>query len=162
MPRNGAEARLRLEQAALELYASRGYDLTTTADIAAAAGVTERTFFRHFADKREVLFDFEREARQELSDALAAVPGSPPPLATVLQALLAISPFLESNRDISERRHQVIVATPALRERQLAKVAMLTDSVTDAPHRPWGKATTGQLGRTSRHGGLQSGEARLV
>jgi len=54
MPRNGDEVRLRLQEAALELYLERGYDKTTTGDIAARAGVTERTFFRHFGDKREV------------------------------------------------------------------------------------------------------------
>jgi len=55
MPRSGAEARDRLERAALELFTERGYDRTTAADIAARAGVTGRTFFRHFADKREVV-----------------------------------------------------------------------------------------------------------
>ena len=57
MPRNGEAVHRRLQQAALELFSERGYDQTTAAEIAARAGVTERTFFRHFADKREVLFD---------------------------------------------------------------------------------------------------------
>ena len=52
----GAERRGRLEQAALELYVERGFEQTTVAEIAQRAGLTERTFFRHFADKREVLF----------------------------------------------------------------------------------------------------------
>ena len=54
----------RLAQAALELYAERGFEQTTVAEIAKRAGLTERTFFRHFTDKREVLFagqdDFQR------------------------------------------------------------------------------------------------------
>jgi len=57
MPRNGEEVRKRLQWAALELFRERGYEETTAAEIGAKAGVTERTFFRHFSDKREVLFD---------------------------------------------------------------------------------------------------------
>ncbi|MGW7575097.1 TetR/AcrR family transcriptional regulator [Streptomyces sp. NPDC054765] len=132
MPRSGVEARRRLEQAALELYRERGFGQTTTAEIAARAGVNERTFFRHFADKREVLFAFETTAREALAEALAAVPGSVPPLATLLQAFRAMVPFLESNREPSEHRHHVITATPALRERQLAKAALLSDIAADA------------------------------
>ena len=57
MPRNGEDARKRVRHAALELFAEHGFDQTTAAQIAGLAGVTERTFFRHFPDKREVLFD---------------------------------------------------------------------------------------------------------
>lgn len=57
MPRSGEEARRRLQQAALELFCERGYDQTTAFEIAARAGVTERTFYQHFPDKREVLFN---------------------------------------------------------------------------------------------------------
>ena len=56
MSRWDPNARGRLEKAALELFRERGFDQTTTAEIAERAGLTERTFFRHFADKREVLF----------------------------------------------------------------------------------------------------------
>ena len=59
MPRSGDEARRRLQQATLELFQQKGFDATTAAEIAERAGVTERTFFRHFADKREALFDGE-------------------------------------------------------------------------------------------------------
>lgn len=71
MPRSGAEARSRLKQAALELYRENGFDKTTTAEIAARAGVTERTFFRHFPDKREVLFDGEADLREDLTKSVA-------------------------------------------------------------------------------------------
>ena len=74
MPRDGAAARARLCAAALELYRQHGYEATTTAQIAARAGVTERTYFRHFADKREVLFDGEEHLRSVLATAVAAAP----------------------------------------------------------------------------------------
>jgi AcrR family transcriptional regulator len=132
MPRSGAEARDRLERAALELYSERGYDQTTIADIAARAAVTQRTFFRHFGDKREVLFNIEHRQQQALARALADVPGTVPPLAAVLQAFRSMAPSLENNRSTVEARHRVIAATPALRERELAKAAALSTVVADA------------------------------
>ena len=74
MPRSGDDARRRLQQAALELFRERGYEATTTAEIAARAGVTERTFFRHFADKREVLFEGPEILNRSLTAAIAAAP----------------------------------------------------------------------------------------
>lgn len=132
MPRNGAEARDRLEQAALELYRERGYDQTTTAEIAARAGVTERTFFRHFVDKREVLFNVEVSLREALARALADVPDTVPPLTAMLQAFRSMVPDLESTRPVAEARHRVIAATPALRERELTKAAAMTVVIADA------------------------------
>ena len=132
MPRSGADARDRLEQAALELYTERGFDQTTTAEIAARAGVTERTFFRHFADKREVLFNVEAGTRQALAQALAAVPSTAAPLTAVLQAFRAMVPALEANRPHAAARRRVIATTPALHERELAKEAALSVVVADA------------------------------
>ncbi|MFC8731740.1 TetR/AcrR family transcriptional regulator [Luteimicrobium sp. NPDC057192] len=129
MPRSGAEARDRLERAALELYDERGYDQTTAADIAARAGVTARTFFRHFADKREVLFHVEAGLQEEMARALAAVPDDVPPLAAMLQAFRSMAPGMEANRRLAEARHRVIAATPALRERELAKAAAMAATV---------------------------------
>lgn len=132
MPRSGAEARDRLEQAALELYSNRGYDQTTTAEIAARAGVTERTFFRHFADKREVLFNVESSMQEALARALVDVSDSVSPMAAVLQAFRSMVPVLEDNRPLAQARHRVIAATPALREREMAKEAALSVVVADA------------------------------
>ncbi len=120
MPRSGAEARARLERAALELYIERGYDHTTAADIAACAGVSARTFFRHFADKREVLFNVETGMEDAITQALSAVPEDLPPIAAVLEALRSVAPVLEENRDLARARHRL-----ALRERELAKAASL-------------------------------------
>jgi AcrR family transcriptional regulator len=132
VPRSGAEARRRLQQAALELYRERGFDQTTTAEIAARAGVNERTFFRHFSDKREVLFDGEPVLRAALMEAVAEAPDGLQPLEVLLYAFRKAGRILEDNRPFSEPRLAVIAATPALRERELAKAASLTDAVAEA------------------------------
>jgi len=118
--------------AALELYGERGYDQTTAADIAARAGVAARTFFRDFADKREVLFHTEAGLRAEMARALAAVPAGITPQATVLEALRSMGPAFEENREHALRRHLIIAETPALQERELAKSAALADVIAEA------------------------------
>jgi AcrR family transcriptional regulator len=135
VPRSGAEARRRLQRAALELYREHGFDRTTTAEIAARAGLNERTFFRHFADKREVLFDGEAALRAELVQSVAEAPDGLPPLDVLLGAFRKAGRILEDNRPFSEPRLAVIAATPALRERELAKHASLTDALTEALRR---------------------------
>jgi AcrR family transcriptional regulator len=132
VPRSGAEARRRLQQAALDLYRERGYDRTTTAEIAARAGVNERTFFRHFPDKREVLFDGEADLRAALMQEVAEAPGGLQPLEILLWAFRRAGRILEDNRPFSEPRLEIIAATPALRERELAKHASLIDVVAEA------------------------------
>ncbi|WP_344485717.1 TetR family transcriptional regulator [Nonomuraea monospora] len=132
MPRSGAEARRRLQQAALELYRERGFDRTTTAEIAARAGVNERTFFRHFPDKREVLFDGESHLRASLTQAVAEAPDGLQPLDLLLFAFRKVEHILEDNRPFAEPRLRVIAATPALRERDLAKTAAITETVAEA------------------------------
>jgi len=114
------------------LYREHGFDRTTTAEIAARAGVNERTYFRHFADKREVLFEGEDELRAALTQAVAEAPDGLGALETLLRAFRKAGPMLEDNRPFSEPRLQVIAVTPALRERDLAKAASLTDAVTEA------------------------------
>jgi len=113
----------RLQTAALELYRERGYDQTTAAQIAARAGVTERTFFRHFPDKREVLFDGEAAFHATLSTAIAQAPGALGPMEVLLLTFRSIETLLEGNRPFTEPAHEVIARTPALQERQLAKTA---------------------------------------
>ncbi|RZT07541.1 TetR family transcriptional regulator [Kribbella sp. VKM Ac-2569] len=132
MPRSGLEARRRLQQAALELFRERGFDQTTTAEIAARAGVNERTYFRHFADKREVLFDGEDDLRASLRQAVAEAPAGLLPFDVLLCAFQETGRALEANRPFAEPRFEVIAATPALRERELAKHASLTDVVAEA------------------------------
>ncbi len=129
------DSRGRLQEAALALYSERGFDQTTAAQIAARAGLTERTFFRHFADKREVLFGGSALLRERI---VAGVVGAPPghgPLDSVAGGLDAAAIMLgESRRDLARQRHDVIAANPELRERELAKLADYAASVTEALH----------------------------
>lgn len=134
MPKSREEMHRLLQQAALELYREHGYEGTTTAEIAARAGVTERTFFRHFPDKREVLFDGEATLRAALTRAIADAPNTLGPMEVLLRAFRSVEQMLEDNRPFSEPRQQVIASTPALRERELAKIASLTAALASALH----------------------------
>ncbi|MGZ3401897.1 MAG: helix-turn-helix domain-containing protein [Phenylobacterium sp.] len=116
-PGSRQDVRGRLQQAALELFQQRGYDATTSAEIAARAGVTERTFFRHFADKREILFEEDPRLRPTLTVSVADAPEAMSPLQVVLRALASLQPMLEANRPFTEPRMALIAAAPARRER---------------------------------------------
>jgi AcrR family transcriptional regulator len=118
-------ARDRLAQAALELYRERGFEQTTAADIAARAGLTERTFFRHFADKREVLFGGSGRLQELVVGALAAAPEGTPPLDGVVGAFQTAAPFFEERREGAAQRAAVVAASAELRERELIKLASL-------------------------------------
>ena len=126
------DLRGRLRTAALALFREHGYDRTTAAQIAARAGVTERTFFRYFPDKREVLFDGEAVLRTALVEAVAGAPAQVGPLETLFQAFRSVVPLLQGNRPYSKPRHDVISSSPPLRERELAKLAALADALAAA------------------------------
>ena len=133
MARWEPDAAGRLREAAMALYAERGYDRTTVAEIADRAGVTARTFFRHFADKREVLFAGSETLEQHMIEALTAAPPSATPMEAVAAAVLSSADFFDTiRRDYSRRRQAVITATPELRERELIKMASLTAAFTEA------------------------------
>ena len=113
----------RLQEAALELFAERGFEQTTVEDIATRAGLTKRTFFRYFADKREVLFSGGEEFEERFVQGLAGAPASAPPLEAVAVALEAGGAFLRDRRDFARRRQAVITANAELQERELVKLA---------------------------------------
>jgi AcrR family transcriptional regulator len=126
-------ARERLQAAALELFATRGFEQTTAAEIAQAVGLTERTFFRHFGDKREVLFDGQHLFLQAFLDGVDAAPPGASPLemiASTLQA--AASLFPDERRPYSRMRQSVIDQNAALQERELHKRAALATTVAQA------------------------------
>lgn len=120
---------MRLQRAAVELFRERGYDRTTAAEIASRAGVTERTFFRHFPDKREVLFDGQAVLLDALTASIAAAPAELGALDTLFRAFRSVTPLLEANRPFSRPRQEVISATPALHERELSKLEAVSDAL---------------------------------
>ena len=135
MTRWEPNARERLEQAALALYGERGFDNTTVAEIAERAGLTERTFFRHFADKREVLFWGAGALQELLVDAVGAAPESAAPIEAVAVALEAAGAVLQQRREFSRQRQKIIAANAELQERELIKLASLASAIADALRR---------------------------
>ncbi|RSD10353.1 TetR/AcrR family transcriptional regulator [Amycolatopsis eburnea] len=122
----------RLQQAALELFATRGYEQTTAAEIAQAVGLTERTFFRHFSDKREVLFRGQELLVQAFLDGIAAAPPAASPLEVVASALRSASSFFpDERRPHARTRQSVIDRNPALQERERHKLTTLATTVAD-------------------------------
>ena len=132
MPRNGEEVRKRLQWAALELYGERGYEETTAAEIAAKAGVTERTFFRHFPDKREVLFDGDATFSEALMSAVRDAPAALGPWDTLFLAFRSVKHLFVENRPFAEPRQRVIARSPALQERAMAKTRSLIAGLSTA------------------------------
>lgn len=119
--------RERLQATALQLFADHGFEQTTVAEIAAAAEVSERTFFRHFADKREVLFAGQQDFDALFVDPIAAAPDGTPPFELVARALDNTGAFFpDERRAWSRARQPVIESDPSLRERELGKLASLT------------------------------------
>jgi AcrR family transcriptional regulator len=126
------DARGRLERAALELYVERGFEQTTVAEIAKRAGLTERTFFRHFADKREVLFGGASALQEGLTTAVTNAPDGTAPIEVVAIALDSVGDMFEARRSGSRLRQTVIVANPELQERELIKLARLSAAIAEA------------------------------
>jgi AcrR family transcriptional regulator len=126
-------ARGRLEQAAMELYNQRGFESTTVAEIAERAGLTERTFFRYFADKREVLFAGAGELQGFLVSKVAGAPASLPPIDAVAAALAEVATVVfEPRREFARQRQAIIAANAELQERELIKLASLASAVAGA------------------------------
>ncbi|MDQ6777429.1 MAG: TetR family transcriptional regulator [Actinomycetota bacterium] len=128
-------ARGRLEQAAMELYGERGFDQTTAAEIAKRAGLTERTFFRHFADKREVLFSGAGSLQDLLVRTVAGAPDSAAPLDAVAASLEAAGALLQERREFARQRQRIIAANRELQERELIKLASLASAIADTLRR---------------------------
>jgi AcrR family transcriptional regulator len=127
VPRWESDARGRLERAAIELFAERGYEETTVAAIAERGGLTERTFFRYFADKREVLFSGAELLPATMTAALADAAEDVAPIEATIGALVATAEVLfgDDRLDFVKRRQAIIDANPVLQERELIKLDAL-------------------------------------
>ena len=117
------------------LYGERGFENTTVAEIAARAGLTERTFFRQFADKREVLFSGADALQELLVSNVAAAPDSIAPIDAVGAALEAAGALLQQRREYARQRQSIIAANAELQERELIKLASLASAIADALRR---------------------------
>jgi AcrR family transcriptional regulator len=133
MGRWGPDAAGRFRAAAMELFGEIGYEQTTVAAIAERAGLTARTFFRYFADKREVLFSGSERLQQLMAGALARAPAAATPIEAVAAALTAPAEFFNDElRPFSRLRNTVIAANAELHERELIKLARLSAALAEA------------------------------
>ena len=123
-------ARTRLEAAALALFVEQGFAETTVPQIAARAGLTTRTFFRHFADKREVLFAYQAELPDVVREVMADAPTSASALEVISVRMqrLAKTKF-DGRRDYLLAYQAVIDADAGLRERGLRKMSILSEAI---------------------------------
>ena len=141
-----ADAQGRLQQAAFELFAERGYDAVTTAEIAERAGLTKRSFFNHFADKREVLFGGSERLPAAVVEAIEVAPVSLGALPTAIHGLQAgADAFMESRRPAVAQRDAIVAAHPELRERELMKRAALAEAIAEALLRRDGDARSSTI-----------------
>ena len=124
-------ARGRLTQAAFALFGELGFEQTTVAAIAERAGLTERTFFRHFADKREVLFAGADALQERIVSAIAAAPAALAPFDAAAAGLQAAGAFIQEG-DVAQQRQAIIAASAELRERELIKLASLAAALAQA------------------------------
>ena len=133
MARWEPNARERLERAALALFTEHGFDATTVAEIADRAGLTKSTFFRHFADKREVLFGGQDMLVQLFGDAIRSAPASATTAECLAAALAAAAvAFTPERHDLAPQRRVVIAANSELQERELLKRARLASAMAEA------------------------------
>jgi AcrR family transcriptional regulator len=123
------DARERLKQAAVELFAEQGFAATTVPQITARAGLTTRTFFRHFADKREVLFGGE-EIPAMATRLIADAPASLDPAAVIIEGLRTVAETrFEGRREEVRLNRDIIRSDPGLAERDLRKRADLAAAI---------------------------------
>jgi AcrR family transcriptional regulator len=126
------DARGRLQKAALTLFVERGYDEVTIADITEQAGLTKRSFFNHFADKREVIFAAADEFEARIVDALAAADPELDPLAATVWAYTQGAAMIVDYPELVQAREQLVASSRELQERDLMKTASLTAKLADA------------------------------
>jgi AcrR family transcriptional regulator len=123
----------KIERAALEIYAERGtLKMTAAGEIAARAGTTERTFFRHFPDKLAAFFGDESRLRAKVDDAIRACPPEMSALAAAITGLAVLAADFEAHSDDIRRRAATVAAHPELQAREMARTAPWTAQIEEA------------------------------
>jgi AcrR family transcriptional regulator len=121
-----------MEEAAMELFEARGIANTTAAQVAAVAGTTERTFFRHFRNKLDAAFGDESRLRDTARDAVTAAAEGASPFGAVVAGMQAIAEDFDGRRDSLVRRARVVAANPELQEREMTRGAQWSAVIADA------------------------------
>lgn len=134
MARWQPDAQERLQHAAMTLFLERGYDEVTVAEIADRAGLTRRTYFNYFADKREVLFSGAATFEREIIDAVLAAPAAVSSVDVVMGALGTVGAALTAWGEPVRQRQRVVESATELRERELIKMDALVTALADALH----------------------------
>jgi AcrR family transcriptional regulator len=129
MSRWQPDAEGRLTKAAITLFERQGYDETTVAEIAETAGLTKRTFFRYFADKREVLFNSSHELQERWIGGIEAAPPDAGPMAAVSGGLDEVAELFADRHPFARMRSRIIAANPELQERELIKLQSLASAI---------------------------------
>ncbi|MBB3236789.1 TetR/AcrR family transcriptional regulator [Phyllobacterium endophyticum] len=129
MVQRAENARERFEAAAFKLFGEQGYAATTVPDIAENAGLTERTFYRYFPDKREVLFWRATDHQISIRNEIASATCSRHPLAMVAHAFKSVAPFIDGHRPIVKLRQALISSHSDLQERELMKLHALASAI---------------------------------
>lgn len=132
MSRWKPDAQGRLMSAAIELFDEEGYEATTVAQIAERAGLTKRTFFRYFSDKREVLFSGSQDLQRLWLGGLAAAPAQASPLEAVTAGLEPVADMFAQRHSFARTRAEIIDANPELQERELIKLHSLAAALEGA------------------------------
>lgn len=122
----------RLTSAAIELFDEQGYEATTVAEIAERAGLTKRTFFRHFADKREVLFSGTPELQRRWLEGVGTAQADATPLEVVVAGLDPVAAMFSDRHEFARLRTRIIEANPELQERELIKLQNLAGAIKTA------------------------------
>ena len=132
MTRWKPDAAGRLTAAAITLFEEQGYDATTVAEIAERAGLTKRTFFRHFSDKREVLFSGSQELEHRWLEAVAGAPEDADALAAATAGFDPVAEMFLERHQFAGIRSRIIASNAELQERELIKLQNLAASIASA------------------------------
>ena len=116
----------------MALFIERGYDAVTVAEIAERAGMTKRSFFNHFADKREVMFASADALQARVLAALTGAGNDLGPLDAAVQAFTRAAAPVEDYPELARARRAIIDSSPDLQERDLLKMAAMTAAVAAA------------------------------